>query len=88
MSVIEIVDDDQVAPACGIARQCSDATFRDSTPRQVGGVSTDEPDPDRSFFTPCRNPECYPDRDPEPGETVVVARGRGTGSMHAPDSDP
>jgi hypothetical protein len=62
-----------VEPACGVATQCSDKTFRYITPRQAG-----------PFFEPCENPDCFADSEPVADETVVVARGRGTGSMHAP----
>lgn len=67
-------DDTEPVPACGVAIQCADKTFRSVTHDQIAG-----------FFEPCRNDDCFPDDDPAPDETVVVARGRGTGSLHAPE---
>lgn len=61
-----------VSPACGVAKQCSEKQFREVSREKIAG-----------FFDPCGNPECFGESEPEPGEIVVVARGRGTEKMHA-----
>jgi hypothetical protein len=58
-------------PACPIAEQCSETTFRVITAKCVSAT-----------FEPCGNPGCFRDDEPADDELVVVARGSGSKSMH------